>query len=114
MSWRIKFYETASGQEPVRKFILSLQSSTKAKFLRQFDLLEELGPELGMPNAKPIGDGLFELRVRGKEEVRSLYIFQEGDVIFILHAFKKKAMSIQKKDLKIALERKKEIRNLTD
>jgi len=65
-----------------------------------------------MPNAKPVGEGLFELRVRGKEEVRTLYVFQLKENVILLHGFKKKTMSILKRDLRIALKRKHEIEKL--
>jgi phage-related protein len=109
VSWKVKYYELSTGRSPVEDFIDSLQASTKAKLLRQVELLEEMGPELGMPNTKPLGDGLFELRVRGKEEVRSVYLFQVNNTIFVLHAFKKKTMAISKKDLRIAKARQQEV-----
>ena len=65
-----------------------------------------------MPHAKPLGDGLYELRVRGKEEIRTIYVYQKGKTIIILHGFKKKTMAISRRDLKIALQRKKEVDNL--
>lgn len=108
----MKLYESKNGQKPVAAFIKSLQTSTLAKLRSNFRLLEEFGPNLGMPRTKPIGNGLIELRVRGKEEVRALYIFQSGTTIIILHGFKKKTMAISKRDMKIALERKAEIEKL--
>jgi phage-related protein len=109
MSWKIQFYRTLAGRTPVEDFVQSLQPTTVAKLYHQFRLLEEYGPRLGMPSAKPIGDGLFELRVRGNEEVRALYIFQIGETVVVLHGFKKKTMSILKRDLVLALQRKHEV-----
>jgi phage-related protein len=109
MSWQVVFYESTSGQNPVEDFLEKLQPSTLAKLRNQVRLLAEYGPKLMMPHAKPIGDGLYELRVRGKEEVRSLYIFMLPDKIVLLHVFKKKQMAIRNKDLAIAIARKKEI-----
>ena len=112
MAWEIQLYESPSGQKPVEHFIKSLQPSTLAKLAHQFKLLEEFGPKLGMPNAKPLGKGLIELRVRGKEEVRALYIFHKVDIIIVLHGFKKKTFAVSKRDLNIALQRKKEIEDV--
>ena len=109
MPWTIELYESQAGQQPVEKFLRSLQPATLAKLRNQLNLLAEYGPSLGMPNAKPIGDGLFELRVRGKEEVRSLYIYQSRNSIVILHAFKKKTFAISKNDLGIARRRMQEV-----
>lgn len=102
-------YETPSGQAVVEKFILSMQKSTKGKFIRQLDLLEEFGPALSMPHARPMGDGLYELRVRGKEEVRVFYVFAKESNIYLLHAFQKKSQSTPKKELDLARKRKTEI-----
>ena len=109
MSWVIQLYESPAGQTPVEDFINALQPSTKAKLISRINLLAEFGPGLGMPNAKLLGGGLYELRIRGKEEVRTIYVYQKARRIVLLHAFKKKTMAISKKDLSIALERKREL-----
>ncbi|MFA5792579.1 MAG: type II toxin-antitoxin system RelE/ParE family toxin [Candidatus Gracilibacteria bacterium] len=54
----------------VEKFILKLEKPTIAKVLRTVDLLEKFGNDLGMPHSKKIRHNLFELRVRGGQEVR--------------------------------------------
>lgn len=92
-------------------FINGLQPHTIAKFRYQIKLLSEFGPTLGMPHAKAIGKGLLELRVRGNEEVRGLYIFIENHDVILLHAFKKKTISIPSKELKIARTRQREYIN---
>lgn len=109
MSWRVELYETADGKRPVEDFLRTLQPVTFAKVRNQINLLAEFGISLGMPNAKPIGGGLFELRIRGKEEVRCLYIYQKDNIIVILHVFKKKTMVIPRRELKAALQRKKDV-----
>jgi hypothetical protein len=75
MAWGIEYYKTSDGQEVIKDFIDNLQENTKAKVGRQLDLLEAHGNHLGMPHAKPMGGGLIELRVRGKQEVRIFYAF---------------------------------------
>lgn len=75
MNWETILYETPGGQPVVQKFFDSLPKISHAKLLRQIDLLESYGPELGMPHTKVMGNGLIELRVRGKQEVRVLYVF---------------------------------------
>jgi phage-related protein len=78
--------------------------------MRQLELLEEFGPLLNMPHAKPLGDGLYELRVRGKQEVRVFYVFAHGDNIYLLHGFLKKDQAIPKREIKLARIRKSEIK----
>jgi len=72
-------------------------------------LLKEHGPNLGMPYSKYMKDGLYELRVRGKNEVRIFYIFQIQHTICLLHAFKKKSQKTPPKELNIAFQRKNEL-----
>lgn len=78
MSWEISYYISPSGRPVVQEFIDDLPKPTRAKVFRQLDVLELKGADLGMPNSKPLGDGLVELRVRsgrGTNEVRIFYIF---------------------------------------
>jgi hypothetical protein len=55
--FEIEYYETSSGKEVVKDFIDKLPKIPGAKLGRQLDLLEEFGNDLGMPHAKPMGDG---------------------------------------------------------
>lgn len=89
-------------QGSVEEFLLSLEKSTIAKVLRTVDLLEEFGPKLGMPHSKSIGKGLFELRVRGKSDVRIFYCFHKNAII-LLHGFVKKSQKTPRKELLTAL-----------
>ena len=82
-------------------FIRSLRPAAIVKLLRTLNLLERFGHQLGMPHSKSVGGGIFELRVRGIQEVRLLYVFQK-DHIVILHGFVKKTDKISSKDLTIA------------
>jgi phage-related protein len=109
MAWDIEYYKTRSGQEVIKDFIDNLQESTQAKLGRQLELLEEHGIQLGMPHAKPMGGGLTELRVRGKQEVRVFYVFAFGKHIYLLHGFVKKTKTTPKKELDIARQRQAEI-----
>lgn len=109
MSWDVKIYETPSGQKVVEDFISSLEANTLAKYFREHDLLREYGITLGMPHAKAMGGGLFELRVRGKQEVRILYAFGRNKRVYLLHGFIKKTQSTPKRELEIAHRRQGEV-----
>ena len=50
-----------------------------ADFARLVELLTEHGPSLGLPHSRAFGDGLFELRPRGRSGIgRALYLFFAG------------------------------------
>lgn len=70
MSWEILEYETTRGERPVADFTKKQQSQSIAKIVHLIDLLEIHGSLLGMPHAKRLESNLYELRVRGKEEIR--------------------------------------------
>ena len=90
----------------LEKFIHGLKKPTIAKILRTLDLLERFGHQLGMPHSKPIESNLFELRVRGDQEVRLLYSFHNSRAI-ILHGFTKKTHKTPQKEIALARARKK-------
>ena len=97
MAWKVLLYESKSGKQPLADFISALQPDTQAKVINKINLLAEFGPQLIMPHTKPIGNSLYELRVRSKEEVRIIYLYQIGDTIVLSHGFKKKTMAIFEK-----------------
>ena len=83
-----------------------------ADYARLLELLMEFGPDLRMPHSRPMGDGLFELRPRGREGIgRTLYCYVKGQRIMILHAFVKKTQETPEKELRLARKRMKEVRN---
>jgi len=107
MKWSIEFFN-----ENVEIETLNFPPKILAKLLHIFEMIEELGPQLGEPFTKSLGDRLFEIRVKAKEGIgRSIFCYQKGNKIIILHSFIKKTQKTPQKDLKIALIRKKEIEN---
>ena len=97
----IRFFDTE-----LEKFIYSLEKSTVAKVLHSVDLLEMFGHRLTLPHSKKVHSELFELRIRGKQEVRIFYIFH-GDEAILLHGFIKQSNRIPKKELDTALQKQK-------
>jgi phage-related protein len=92
----------------VENFVRSLERSTVAKVLRVVDLLEEFGYQLGLPHSKKIDVDLFELRIRGQQEVRIFYTFKK-EGITMLHGFIKKSQIIPKREIKQAKRKLKEL-----
>lgn len=93
----------------LEKFIRSLDKPTIAKVLRVVDLLEEFGEKLGSPHTRKVAPSLFELRIRGKQEVRIFYTLHKS-AFFLLHGFLKKGQKLPKRELKVALRKLKELR----
>ncbi len=105
MGWSIEFFN-----EEVEEETLSLPPKILAKLIHIFELIESVGARLGEPYTKPLGNGLFEIRAKGQEGIaRSIYCYQKGNKIIILHTFVKKSQKTPKQALAIALRRKKEL-----
>lgn len=86
--------------------------SINSRFFRLADRMEIFGSNLGYPHTKALGNGLFELRVKGAEGIgRVFYCVVIGKKIFMLHSFIKKTQKIPPKEIEIAIKRMKEIKN---
>lgn len=101
-------YETARGEKVISIFLKSLPAKTQARFVFLAKELTSRGPILGMPYSKKIANHLYELRIKGSDQVRLLYSYRHS-MIYLLHGFKKKTEKIPIKELKIGIKRLKEI-----
>ena len=106
--WRIEYFETAAGRSPAFDFVRKLPLETQGKIRNAFRLLEEFGPQIGLPHLKSIKNykPLYEIRILGEASIRLICILQKR-TFFILHGFGKKSQKIPKKELKTALKRLK-------
>jgi phage-related protein len=83
-----------------------------ADYAKLVELLLEHGPNLRMPHSRSMGEGLFELRPRGREGIgRTFYCFLVGKQISFVHAFIKKSEATPDRELKIARKRIKVLKN---
>lgn len=104
MPWNIIAFESRRGEKIVEEFLKSLESKTTAKAAHAIDLLEKHGQFLGMPHAKRLTHEVYELRIRGKQEIRILYAMI-GKNIYLLHVFKKQTQKTPQKEIAIAEKR---------
>lgn len=88
----------------VNDFIEEFQPDIRAEAYRLIDLLAEHGHQLSMPYAKPIGGGLWELRLTGRPQVRMLYGFCDGVPVVVL-AIVKQRSALRQGDLALARKR---------
>ncbi len=96
----------------VRDEIESWPVGVLADYARLVELRIEFGPDVRMPHSRVMGDGLFELRPRGREGIgRALYCFLVDQQVMVLHGFIKKSQATPKRDLEIARRRMKEVRD---
>lgn len=107
MSFEIEYFH-----ERVLNDIESWPVDVLADYARLVELLAEYGPSLRLPHSRTFGDGLFELRPRGRSGIgRAFYCFLVGKRVVVLHAFIKKSQETPVRELKLARKRMKEISN---
>jgi phage-related protein len=83
-----------------------------ADYARLTELLAEHGPNLRLPHSRAFGNGLFELRPRGRSSIgRAFYCFVLDRRVVVVHAFIKKTQETPDKELKVARKRVKELQH---
>ena len=105
MNWQIAFYS-----DRVESEIHALPAGLVARFVRYAERMEFFGPDLGMPHTRPMGDGLFELRLKAAEGIaRVFFCTVVARKIVVLHQFVKKTEKTPNRELRIARSRMKEV-----
>jgi phage-related protein len=105
-------FEIAYFHERVLAEIHAWPVDVLADYVRLVELLAEHGPNLRLPHSRAMGDGLFELRPRGRTGIgRAFYCFVVGKRVIVLHAFIKKSQQTPDAELKTARKRLKEVQH---
>ncbi len=105
-------YSLEYFHERVLAEIESWPADLVADYARIVELLMQNGPNLTLPHSRAFGDGLFEMRPRGKSGIgRAFYCFFIGRRVMVLHAFVKKTQETPDREIKLARKRKKGIEN---
>ena len=82
-------YQTPAGEEPATAYVNGLKGTTATRADALVRLLGERGHELRLPHAKPLGNGLYELRDVGTG-VRIFYMLLPGNRAVLLDGITKK------------------------
>ncbi len=107
MTWKIEYYDEGLEEE-----IFALPDTLLARYIKLTDLMKEHGSDLGMPRTEPLGKGLFELRLKGKEGIaRVFYCTMVGKKIYMLHCIIKKTEKTPNKELALARKRMREVKD---
>ncbi|AOR71503.1 hypothetical protein BBJ41_29005 [Burkholderia stabilis] len=105
-------YEIRFFSERVEADIFALPKTLTARFFALSDRMERYGPNLGEPHTRSMGDGLYEMRLKGLEGIaRVFYCAVVNRRIVMLHCFVKKTPKTPPKELETARRRLKEIRD---
>ena len=88
----------------IKDFIRKLDPIPRGKISKAITLLRDYGPLVGMPYSKKISADLYELRIRGRQEIRILYAIKH-DQILLLNVFKKQTQKLPLREIVTALKR---------
>ena len=107
MEYTIEFYS-----ELVQDEILDWPDGIQASFTRITEMMAVHGSNLGLPYTRAFGEGLFEIRAKGREGIgRAFFCTLIGRRVVILHGFIKKTEQTPTKELRTARQRLNEVQN---
>jgi hypothetical protein len=103
------FYESGSGNEPVREWLLGLDREDR-RIIGEDIATVEFGYPIGMPVCRNLGNGLYEVRssISGGRIARVIFIVKRGYMV-LLHGFIKKTQKTPKQDIDLASKRAREL-----
>jgi len=105
-------YDISYYSDEVRESILALPDTLAARYVVLTRRMVAVGPNLCEPHTKAMGNGLFELRLKGAEGIaRVFYCSLIGRRIVMLHSFVKKSDRTPPRELELARLRIKEVKN---
>lgn len=103
------FFRTASGGEPVRDWLKSLDPVEDRKQIGVDIKVVEFGWPIGMPVCRPLGDGLYEVRsnLSGSRIARVLFYVDGRGRMVLLHGFFKKTQKTPTAEMELARKNKR-------
>ncbi len=107
--WKAIFYTTASGRCPVLETLRQLPQADRVEIGQTLRLVQEEGPEIGLPFTEPVTKDLWEVRVRiGRTRWRLLCFTHPGREVVVLHLFAKKTRTVPQHEIEIAERRRRD------
>ena len=102
-------YKNENRKVPVEDFLDTIDPKMRAKIYGLMAVLQEKGNMLREPYSKYLGGGIFELRCNcGSDLTRILYFFYYEKKIVLTNGFVKKTQKTPRREIKIAMSRKKD------
>jgi phage-related protein len=100
----VVFFRSATGNEPVREWLLSLPKAER-KCIGDDVLKVQYCWPIGKPLVGSLGNGFWEVRSRIGERIARVIFLVQGQTMVLLHGFIKKTQKIPKHEIEIAIKR---------
>lgn len=102
----VRFFRTASGNEPVREWIRALEPAERRAIGEEIKTVQ-LGWPLGMPLVRKMSQDLWEIRIMLPRRIARVLFTVVGDTMVLLHGFIKQSSATPSDDLDVTLARLK-------
>ena len=107
----VVLYETAAGNKVVKEWLRSFDKDDRVVLGEDLKTVQ-IGFPMGLPLCRALGNGLWEVRSTlpvTRAEARMIF-YQDNDAgaLVVVHGFIKKTQKTPKRDIDIALRRKRE------
>jgi len=106
------FFETESGNQPVRDFILACTREDRKEIGSDIFTVQK-GFPLGLPLVEKLDTDLWEIRSDISDGICRIFFTIHQKTMVLLHGFVKKSQKIPLKELKTAKRRLTEFRRLS-
>lgn len=106
MKYTVEYVELDSGEKPFEEFLSHFSVKDKAKIFETINYFLELKNQ-GLPIKEKLSryleNGIFELRIYLTNKIaRTLYFYQKGRKVVIIHGFIKKTVKTPRKEIEKA------------
>lgn len=105
----VRFFRTDAGAEPVRNWLKELPAADR-KTIGEDIKTVQFGWPLGMPLARHLEGGIWEVRSGLDGKIARVLFVLEGSTMVLLHGFIKKQQATPQPDLNLAKDRLKQLR----
>ncbi len=103
------FFRTATGNEPVRDWLINEVTDEERIKIGSEIRTVELSWPIGMPLCRALGRSLWEIRVHLLDRIARVIFFIHDEQMVLLHGFIKKSRQIPQADIDLAMERKRQV-----
>jgi phage-related protein len=103
-----RFYRAASGAEPARAWLLSLEADVRKKIGADVQRVRWRWP-VSKPLVDSFGKGLYEVRTTADGNIYRVLFCMTESAMVLLHGFEKKTQKTPKAEIEQARRRQKEI-----
>lgn len=109
----VRFFKTATGNEPVRDWLRSLDRAEDRKAIGEDIKTVQYGWPMGMPIVEKIEPNLWTVRTTGLTfGISRVFFTINGHMMILLHGFAKKSQKIPQDDLDLARKRLSQLNSM--